>query len=91
MAAGLGVIASPVDPGSPWLEAIAIREAMPWRPPRVRRRLAELGTGDVVVRTRGAAVDPDAAVRAIRGDAGPKRSVVVLRLGRERVAFLGEA
>lgn len=91
LAAGLGVIASPVDPGSPWLEAIAIREAMPWRPPRVRRRLAELGTGDVVVRTRGAAVDPDAAVRAIRGDAGPKRSVVVLRLGRERVAFLGEA
>lgn len=91
LAAGLGVIASPVDPGSPWLEAIAIREAMPWRPLRVRRRLAELGTGEVVVRTRGSAVDPDAAVRAIRGDAGPMRPVVVLRLGRERVAFLGEA
>ncbi len=91
LAAGLGVIASPVDPGSPWLEAIAVREAMPWRPARVRRRLAELGTGEVILRTRGRAIDPDAAVAAIRGRGGPSRTVVVLRLGRELVAFIGEA
>jgi hypothetical protein len=90
LAAGLGIIASPIDPGSPWLEAIPIREAMPWRAPRVRRRLAELGTGEVVLRTRGRAIDPDAAVGAVRGAAGPTRTVVVLRLGRERVAFIGD-
>jgi hypothetical protein len=92
LAPGLGVLAADSAPSDrTWLEAFAVREVLPWRPGRVRRAVAALGGGPVVVRTRGGAVDPDAAARALAGPGARPLTVLVLRLGREVTAFVADA
>ncbi len=92
LAPGLGVLAADAAPSDrTWLEAFAVREVLPWRPGRVRRAVAALGGGPVVVRTRGGAVDPDAAARGLAGPGDRPLTVLVLRLGREVTAFVADA
>ena len=49
--------------------------------------LAERGAGIVTVRTRGAACDPDAWQKALRGRGETPWTVFVLRLGLRRMAY----
>lgn len=88
LAAGLGIVTGPVPGPAPWFDACRVIEQIPWRLRPLRARLAALGAGEVVVRTRGGAVDADEAARQLRGS-GDRRFVVYgLRLGRRRVAII---
>jgi hypothetical protein len=87
---GLGILTGPDDPGSPWLTPFEIIEHLPWRPAKVRDALRSLGAGAVEVKTRGRAVDPDAARRQLSGEGERKLSVFVLRLGRKVQAVIAK-
>jgi hypothetical protein len=63
---------------------------MPWRLSRVRECLASLDAGVVEVKTRGGAVEPDAAQRALRGPGQRGLTVFVLRFGRRVEAIVTE-
>lgn len=91
LAAGLGVYASDAPASSPWFESWAIAAVRPWRIESLRVALRERDAGEVVVRTRGGAVDPDAASRELRGSGDRRQIVFGLRLGERLVAFIADA
>ena len=62
-------------------------EELPAREQTVAAWLAERGAGIVTVRTRGAACDPDAWQKALRGRGEMPWTVFVLRLGLRRMAY----
>ncbi|MEE9405539.1 MAG: class I SAM-dependent methyltransferase [Algisphaera sp.] len=84
----LGLLTADDDPQSPWLTGFELLEQMPWREKKVRRTLAALDAGVVEVKTRGKAVDPDQAQRALRGTGKTPFTVFVLRWDRQVVALI---
>jgi len=63
-------------------------ERMAWREKRVRQWLAGHDGGIVEVKTRGGAVDTDAAQRALRGEGATPYTVFVLRFDRRVEAWV---
>ena len=88
----LGVLTAddPAAPAraAPWVTAFERLDTLPWRPAKVRRALAALGAGVVDVKTRGGAVDPDAAARDLRGEGDRPLVVFVLRFDQRVLAFI---
>lgn len=70
-----------------WFEQFEVIEELPAREQSVASWLAERGAGIVTVRTRGAACDPDAWQKALRGRGDTPWTVFVLRLGLRRMAY----
>lgn len=96
---GLGLLTGDALPGDAVLglyRAYEVLAEMPWRLAKVRRWLTEHGATVSAVKTRGRAVDPDAALRALRSSektvsaALPVATLTVfgLRLGRRVVAIV---
>lgn len=85
---GLGLLTGAANASSPWLHAYDVVASMPWRPRRVRAWLAANEGGIVTVRTRGGAVDAEAAQHELRGGGANPYTVFVLRLGKKRVAIV---
>jgi hypothetical protein len=73
---------------SPFLTPFELVEAMPWRPKRVRAALRSLGAGEVTIKTRGGACDPDREARKLRGEGTVPITVFVLRQGRALHAYV---
>jgi hypothetical protein len=91
-APGLGILTrDECDPLAPdcaeWFEQFEVVEELPAREQTVAAWLAERGAGIVTVRTRGAACDPDAWQKALRGRGEIPWTVFVLRLGLRRMAY----
>lgn len=91
-APGLGILTSddctpPTPECAEWFEQFEVIEELPAREQIVASWLAERGAGIVTVRTRGAACDPDAWQKALRGRGDTPWTVFVLRLGLRRMAY----
>jgi hypothetical protein len=100
-AVGLGLVTLPSEAidsvSSDWFRAVRILEVLPPRSDAVASALrSRFGDeiGDVVVRTRAAAIDVDAWSRDFRriprNTKGPMVEVLGLRLGRKTVAIIAE-
>ena len=100
-AVGLGLVTVPLEVidsvSSKWFRAVRILEVLPPRPDAVASALrTRFGDeiGEVVVRTRAAAIDVDAWSREFRriprNEKGPRVEVLGLRLGRKTVAVIAE-
>ncbi|BAM03286.1 class I SAM-dependent methyltransferase [Phycisphaera mikurensis] len=92
LAPGLGVLtadALPADAGdAAWLTAFELLEELAFRPEKVAARLRALDAGEVTVKTRGRACEPDALARRWSGAGEAALVVLVLRLGRSVRAMI---
>jgi len=88
IAPGLGLLTGSARAPGPWFTSYEILESMPWRPRKVAAWLAGRDAGVVDVKTRGGAVDPEQARKALRGKGESRFVVFVLRLGRKVVAAI---
>ena len=91
-APGLGILTKDESAPLPsdcaeWFEQFEVIEELPAREQSVAAWLAERDAGIVTVRTRGAACDPDAWQKALRGRGNTPWTVFVLRLGLRRMAY----
>lgn len=84
----LGLYTSDAPSQDPWLTTFEVLERMGWRERKVREALRARHAGIVEVKTRGGAVDPDAAQRALRGVGERAYTVFVLRLGEKVEAII---
>ncbi len=88
LAPGLGLLTGDRAIDDPWFESHHVLATMSWRERRIGAWLDQHGGGEVVVRTRGRAVDVDRAGRALRRG-GDRRFVVFgLRLGKRVIAVI---
>ncbi len=77
------------DVGSPFTHRYAVDAVLTFQLKRLRAALRERGAGDVVVKKRGSAVDPEDLRRRLRLDgAGPTWTVLLTRVGTDPVAIL---
>ena len=89
LGSGLGVWTGDVDlSNDPWWRSYAVVGSLPWRMEKVRAWLKAHDGGGVAVKTRGGAVDPEKARRALRGEGATRYTVFVLRCGRPIVAVV---
>jgi hypothetical protein len=85
---GLGILTSARRTENPWLSAFEVLAQLPWRPRKVKAWLDAHDGGIVEVKTRGKAVDTDAAQRDLRGNGKEKYTIFALRLGRKLTAAI---
>ncbi len=92
LAAGLGILTADAMPAdaddAAWLTAFPLLEEMPFRPEKVTARLRSLDAGEVTVKTRGRAGEPDPLARRWSGKGTTPHVVFVLRLGRSVRAMI---
>jgi len=84
----LGLLTGPAAVASPWLTAFELLDRLPWRQRHVKRWLARHHAGLVEVKTRGKAVDPDAAQPALSGSGDQRFTVFVLRFDTQADALM---
>jgi hypothetical protein len=88
LAAGLGLLTSPVPLHDAWFTEYEILAVMPWRQRKIQQWLAAHDAGLVVVRTRGAAVRPEAEQRALRGAGDEPYTLFGLRTGQKLICLV---
>lgn len=84
----LGLLTSETPIDSPWLTGFELLAELPWRPKKVRQWLGAHDAGIIEVKTRGKAVDPDAAAKQLRGKGETPYTVFVLRWDVRVVALV---
>lgn len=90
-APGLGLIRGPTSIDDDWFEQYRVLEELPWRPKQIKAWLDANDGGEVVVRSRGGAVDTDAAQLELRGDGATGYTIFGLRLGKKLVCWITTA
>ena len=74
---------------SPFTRRYAVELVVPFQLKRVRALLRERGVGDVVVKKRGTAVEPEELRRRLKLDgAGPMRTLVLTRVDGQPIVLL---
>jgi SAM-dependent methyltransferase len=74
---------------SPYTRRYAVEEVVPFQLKRLRALLRERGVGDVVVKKRGTAVEPEELRRRLRLDGdGPTRTLILTRIAGAPVVLL---
>ena len=84
LAPGLGVLtadAAPSGEDAAWLTAFEVLADLPFREKKVAAWLHARDAGEVTVKTRGRAAEPDSLARHLSGRGGTPYVVFVLRLG----------
>jgi hypothetical protein len=79
---------------SPWLTAYRVQEVMPFGLKPLRAVLRARGVGDIVVKKRGSAVEPQALRQRLLAGlprAGPAVVVILTRQQNRHVALVAEA
>ena len=77
------------DVVSPFTRRYAVDAVLPFQLKRLRAALRERDAGDVVVKKRGSAVDPEELRRRLRLDgAGPTWTVLLTRVGSAPIVIL---
>ncbi|MDX1565414.1 MAG: hypothetical protein R3236_08420 [Phycisphaeraceae bacterium] len=84
----LGILLSDESTGGPWLKAYRHLASMPWRLGPVRRWCRDHGAGEVTVKTRNRAVNPDRVSMQLRGGGDQPLTVFILDHGRKRMAHI---
>lgn len=74
---------------SPFTRTYAVEEVVPFQLKRLRALLRERGVGDVIVKKRGTAVEPEELRRRLRLDGdGPTRTLILTRVAGEPIVLL---
>lgn len=81
MAPGLGLLVGAEPAGGPWFIDWRIEAVLPLRERAVRTWMREHDGGEVIVRTRGRAIDVDTWAKALRGRGATQYVLFGLRLG----------
>jgi len=85
----IAYVSTDADRVSPFTRRYAVDAVVPFQLKRLRAALRERGAGDVVVKKRGSAIDPELLRRRLRMDGeGPTVTVLLTRLAGEHVAVL---
>ncbi len=85
----IAYITTETDVRSPFTHRFAVDAVLPFQLKRLRAALRERGAGDVVVKKRGSAVDPEDLRRRLRlTGGGPTWTVLLTRVGAAPVAVL---
>lgn len=80
----LGLLTSDSVMDDPFVTSFEVLDHFPWKLPRAKDKLKNLGAGLVEVKTRDKQVDPDTVQRELsRAGAGPTLTLFVLRFDRE--------
>jgi len=87
---GAGLLTGSSPSGHPMTAAFRVLDAMPWDRGRVKEALRSHDAGVVEVKTRGQAVDTDAAQSSLRGRGDRLLTLFVLPLGRSVTAIITE-
>ena len=76
---------------SPFTRAYLVEEVVPFQLKRLRAMLRERGVGDVVVKKRGTAVEPEELRRRLRLDGdGPTRTLILTRVAGDPIVLLAD-
>ena len=86
----LGILASDEPPNQPWLYPYRHLLTMPWRLPAVKKWCQQNNAGEVTVKTRQQAVNPDIISKQLKGTGDRSITLFVLDHGRKRLAHLTE-
>lgn len=84
----LGLLTSRTPTDDPFVTCFERLETMPFREKRLKRWLEAHDAGEVEVKTRGGAVEPDRLARRLRGAGSSRFTVFVLSHGRRKLAHL---
>ncbi len=85
----IAYVSTDSDATSPFTRRYAVELVVPFQLKRLRALLRERGVGDVVVKKRGTAVEPEELRRRLRLDgAGPMRTLVLTRVAGEPIVLL---
>ncbi len=77
---------------SPFTRAYLVEEVVPFQLKRLRALLRERGVGDVIVKKRGTAVEPEELRRRLRLDGdGPTRTLILTRVAGDPIVLLADA
>ncbi|MCA8959158.1 MAG: hypothetical protein KDC38_01545 [Planctomycetes bacterium] len=82
---GLGLLTGPEHHESAWWTSYRVLEVLPWREGRIAQWLRAHDAGEVVVKSRGRAIDANRAARALRGSGATPYTVFGLRSGAKRI------
>lgn len=84
----IAYIASEHPLNSPFAQSFEVLERMPFRVKQLRRALADAGIGTLEIKKRGVDVDPATLRRELRLKGPNSATLILTRLGSERVALL---
>lgn len=85
---GLGLLTADTLPTETGLEVWEVEEVLPWREKKLKAAIRSRDGGEVVVNTRGRAVDPDQAAASLRGDGPNKIHLWCVRVGTPRLGII---
>ena len=85
---GLGLLTADTLPTETGLEVWEVEEVLPWREKKLKAAIRSRDGGEVVVNTRGRAVDPDQAAASLRGDGPNKIHLWYVRVGTPRLGII---
>ncbi|RZO56267.1 MAG: hypothetical protein EVA77_02930 [Phycisphaeraceae bacterium] len=85
---GLGLLTADTLPKETGLEVWEVEEVLPWREKKLKAAIRSRDGGEVVVHTRGRAVDPDQAAASLRGDGPNKIHLWCVRVGTPRLGII---
>ena len=85
---GLGLFTADTLPTETGLEVWEVEEVLPWREKKLKAAIRSRDGGEVVVHTRGRAVDPDQAAASLRGDGPNKIHLWCVRVGTPRLGII---
>ena len=76
---------------SPFTRVYLVEEVVPFQLKRLRAMLRERGVGDVIIKKRGTAVEPEELRRRLRLDGdGPTRTLILTRVAGDPIVLLAD-
>ena len=84
---GLGLLTADTLPKGSGLDVWEIEEVLPWREKKLKAAIRTREGGEVIVHTRGRAVDPDQAALTLRAEGKNQIHLWCIRVGTRRVGI----
>ena len=87
----IAYVSTDSDARSPFTRTYLVEEVVPFQLKRLRALLRERGVGDVIVKKRGTAVEPEELRRRLRLDGdGPTRTLILTRVAGAPIVLLAD-
>ena len=85
---GLGLLTADTLPTGSGLDVWEVEEVLPWREKKLKAAIRSRDGGEVVIHTRGRAVDPDQASASLRGEGPNLIHLWCVRVGTPRLGII---